>query len=102
MLFKFKTKNMADVIMVRTTGERMLQIIGKDAGPTGIIQHSEMQAAIAALHTAITVEESNAQSAHQAGAVPPTDEPSLHQRAVPFIDMLRRCQDDGTDVVWGV
>ncbi|MGZ5182641.1 MAG: DUF1840 family protein, partial [Ramlibacter sp.] len=24
------------------------------------------------------------------------------QRAVPFLDMLRRCQQAGKDIVWGV
>ncbi|HQX59570.1 MAG TPA: DUF1840 family protein [Burkholderiaceae bacterium] len=27
---------------------------------------------------------------------------TLRQRAVPFIDMLRRCQAAGKDIVWGV
>ena len=102
MLFKFKSKNGADVIMVQSTGEQMLEIIGKHAGPTGIIQPPEMPAAIAALQSAMAAEEKNAQSAQENGAAPPTDEPSLRQRAVPFIDMLRRCQADGDDVVWGV
>jgi len=26
----------------------------------------------------------------------------LRQRAVPFLDMLRRCQDAGKEIVWGV
>ena len=102
MLFKFKSKNMADVIMVQATGQQMLEIIGKHAGPTGIIQTPEMPAAIAALQAAMAREEKNTQSAHDAHAPPPTDEPLLRQRAVPFIDMLRRCAADGSDVVWGV
>jgi hypothetical protein len=102
MLFKFKSKNMADVIMVQTTGQQMLEIIGKQAGHTGIIGHADMPAAIAALQAAIASDEKNAQSAHDGHATPPTDEPGLRQRATPFIDMLRRCESDGTDVVWGV
>lgn len=102
MLFKFKSKNMADVIMVQTTGQQMLEIIGKQAGPTGIIGHADMPAAIAALQAAIGDEEKNAQNAQDGHETPATDEPSLRQRAVPFIDMLRRCGADGTDVVWGV
>lgn len=102
MLFKFKSKNRADVIMVQTTGQQMLEIIGKQAGPTGIIGHADMSAAIAALQIAIASDEKNAQNARDSHATPPTDEPGLRQRAVPFIDMLRRCEADGSDVVWGV
>ena len=68
MLFKFKSKNMADVIMVQTTGQQMLEIIGKHAGPTGIIQPSEMPAAVAALQAAIAAQEKNAQQAHDDNA----------------------------------
>ena len=102
MLFKFKSKNLADVIMVQATGQQMLEIIGKHAGTTGIIQPPEMPAAIEALQAAIAREEKNAQSAHDANASLPNDEPVLRRRAVPFIDMLRRCAADGSDVVWGV
>jgi hypothetical protein len=27
---------------------------------------------------------------------------SLRQRALPFMDMLRRCAKDGHEIVWGV
>ena len=33
---------------------------------------------------------------------PRPDAISLRQRATPFIDMLRRCEKDGTEIVWGV
>ena len=103
MLFKFKSKNMADVIMVQATGQQMLEIIGKDAGPTGIIQTADMPNAIAALQAAIANDEKMARAAQESGEGPSLDEaPGLRQRAVPFIDMLRRCAADGTDVVWGV
>ena len=41
-----------------------------------------------------------------ADANPAEDEPNdtihLRQRATPFIDLLRRSQQEGCDVVWGV
>ena len=98
MLYKFKSKNAGDVIMLEPNGRKVLEIIGKDAGPTGIILPEQMPAAIEALHAAITLEESGDV---EAGAVP-GDALGLRQRAVPFIDMLERNHKSGDDVVWGV
>lgn len=98
MLYKFKSKNAGDVIMLEPNGRKILEIIGKDAGPKGIILPEQMQAAIQALQDAITLEESrDAEEGVIAG-----DAPGLRQRAMPFIDMLKRNLKSGDDVVWGV
>ena len=99
MLYKFKSKAAGDVIMLEANGRRVLEIIGKDAGPKGIILPEQMPAAIAALHAAIALEES-----HDKDAEPPVpgEGLGLRQRAVPFIDMLERNQKAGHEVVWGV
>ena len=99
MLYKFKSKNTGDVIMLEPNGRRILEIIGKDAGPTGIILPGQMPAAIEALQAAITLEESGDDK--KEGDVP-GDAPGLRQRAMPFIDMLQRNHTSGDDVVWGV
>ena len=104
MLYKFKSKNAGDVIMLEPNGRRVLEVIGKGAGPTGIILASEMAFAIAALHEAIALEEST-QKVSEADASPDAvhgDAPGLRQRAMPFIDMLQRNAKANTDVVWGV
>jgi hypothetical protein len=98
MLYKFKSKNAGDVIMLEPNGRKVLEIIGKDAGPKGIILPEQMPAAIQALQDAITLEESGDA---ESGAVP-GDAPGLRQRAMPFIDMLQRNHKSGDDVVWGV
>ena len=98
MLYKFKSKDAGDVIMLEPNGRRVLEIIGKDAGPKGIILPEQMPAAIQALEAAIALEQSGDE---QAGAVP-GDGLGLHQRAMPFIDMLRRNLAAGHEVVWGV
>ncbi len=102
MLYKFKTKNRADVIMVESTARQILDIIGKDAGPRGILQPGEMTAAVSALEAAVKQQEKQAQSDKDAGHGPATNEASLRQRAVPFIDLLRSSEHDGCDIVWGV
>ena len=102
MLYKFKSKNAGDVIMLEVTGRQILQTIGKAAGPTGILQVAHMPAAITAIEAAVATEEKRAKEALEQGLKPANDEPSLRQRAVPFIDLLRWCQQDGNDITWGV
>ena len=107
MLYKFKSKAAGDLIMLEPNGRRVLQIIGKDPGPQGIIEPVQMPGAIAALEAAIAREEADqhaaADEAKARGEEPPRVEGiSLRQRAVPFIDMLRRCENAGKEIVWGV
>jgi hypothetical protein len=100
MLYKFKSKNAGDVIMLEPNGRKLLELIGKVAGPTGIILAAQMPAAIQALQAAIAHEESDDEN-HDENVVP-ADSPRLRQRAMPFIDMLNRNYKSGTDVTWGV
>ena len=106
-MYKFKSKAAGDLIMLEPNGRRVLEIIGKDAGPKGIIQPGEMPGAISALERAIAQEESEQKAAQDEarakGQVAPRfDAVSLRQRAVPFLDMLRRASSAGKEVVWGV
>lgn len=100
MLYKFKSKNAGDVIMLEGNGRRLLEVIGKDAGPTGIILADQMPAAIKALQDAIALEELRDEDPGD-NAVQ-GDVLGLRQRAMPFIDMLQRNHKAGTDVTWGV
>ena len=107
MLYKFKSKAAGDLIMLEPNGRRVLEIIGKDAGPKGIILPEEMPGALQAIEAAIAREEAEHQAAideaKAKGQVPPTfDAVSLRQRAVPFLEMLRRCSAAGKEIVWGV
>ena len=107
MLYKFKSKAAGDLIMLEPNGRRVLEIIGKDAGPKGIILPEEMPGAISAIDDAIAKEEAEHKQAiddaKAKGEVPPKfDAVSLRQRAVPFIDMLKRCEREKKEIVWGV
>jgi hypothetical protein len=107
MLFKFKSKATGDLIMLEPNGRRVLEIIGKDAQPKGIILPEQMPAAVGALEAAIAKEEADqkamVEEAKSKGETPPRfDAISLRQRAVPFLDMLRRCEKAGQEIVWGV
>ncbi len=100
MLYKFKSKNAGDVIMLEANGRKILEIIGKDAGAKGIILAEQMPDAIAALEAAIAHEASHHGSGDKDAV--PGDGLGLRQRAMPFIDMLKRNQKAGDEVVWGV
>jgi hypothetical protein len=108
MLYKFKSRATADVIMLQANGRQVLQIIGKSQGDAhGIITAEQIPAAISALEAA--VEQDNARRREQAqqdeasaddSGKKPDDEISLGQRVAPFIDMLRRSGAEGREVVW--
>ena len=107
MLYKFKSKVTGDVIMLEANGRRVLQIIGKDAANSaqGIVLPEQMPAAIAALERAILQEEAARSAAREAALAEgrefhQADTISLRQRALPFIDMLRRCEQAGKEIVW--
>lgn len=107
MLYKFKSKAAGDLIMLEPSGRQVLKIIGKDPAPKGIILPGEMPGAISALEAAIVRDDAERKAAaDEARArgreLPETEAISLHQRAVPFIDMLRRCAKADKEIVWGV
>ncbi|MBP7605741.1 MAG: DUF1840 domain-containing protein [Giesbergeria sp.] len=124
MLYKFKSRSTADLILLEPQGRRLLQIIGKEPGPTGIVTAAQIPSAIEALESAVAAEERQAAAQQEAAAAAARQEQgttdnngdkndkdeadarrsefvSLRQRAAPFIDMLRRSAEAGHDVVWG-
>ena len=110
MLYKFKSKVTADLIMLEPNGRKILQIIGKGDSISlrkGILLPTDMPAAIAALEQAIAGDEAEQkkrqEEARAAGEKPALAETvSLRQRAVPMIDMLRRSHHAEQEIVWGV
>ncbi|MBP7959510.1 MAG: DUF1840 domain-containing protein [Acidovorax sp.] len=103
MLYKFKSRSAPDLIMLEPHGRQILQIIGKTAGPTGIITAAQIPAAMAALQAAVAADEAltDAQEPTDDEAVERPDTVRLHQRAAPFLEMLRRSVAQEHDVVWG-
>jgi hypothetical protein len=107
MLFKFKSKAAGNLIMLEPSGRRVLEIIGKTPGPKGIILPEEMPGATRALEAAVEREEAEQQvaidEAKAKGQIPPRGgDVSLRQRALPFLDMLRRSSQAGEVIIWGV
>ena len=109
MLYRFKSRNAGDVIMLEPNGRRMLEIIGKTPGTQGIIEVHQIAAAVAALEGAVAQDEAQRQAdadadeARRHGHELQTQEAiTLRHRAAPLIEMLRRCEQAGADIVWGV
>ena len=107
MLYKFKSKASGDLILLEPNGRRMLEIIGKTPGAQGILEVHQMAAAIAALEGAIAQDEAQRQAeadeSRRHGHELQTQEAiTLRHRAAPLIEMLRRCEQAGADIVWGV
>lgn len=108
MLYKFKSRAAADLIMLEPQGRQILEIIGKTPGASGIVTAAQIPAAIAALEAAVIASETQP-PAEPGQEREDEDEPGarteairLRQRAAPFIDMLRKSAAEKTDVVWGV
>lgn len=107
MLYTFKSQVTGNLIMLQPHAERLLQIIGKDTTGKGIVLPEQIAGAVLALEAAVAQDETETEAAMQlakdkGSAAPRRDAVSLRQRAVPFIDMLKRSQKAGKEIVWGV
>jgi hypothetical protein len=106
-LYRFKSRETGDLVMLQPDGEHILEIIGKDPSGAGVILPQQMPAAVQALRDAVVLEEATQKRLReeaQAQGEPPPEFPkvSLRLRSVPFIEMLQRCEKAQVEVVWGV
>lgn len=106
-VYRFKSRETGDLVMLKQHGKRLLEILGKDPSAAGVVMHQQMPAAIQAIRDAIVVEEAEQkrlreEAATQGEPPPEFDQVSLRMRSAPFIEMLQRCEKAGVDVVWGV
>ena len=105
MLYKFKSKYFADLIMLDSNGRHILKIIGKTSEEQGILLVAQMPAAIALLEAAIEQEQVELKHAIKGGDdgyKKIDDALSLRHRSTPFVKLLKQCMQAGSDVVWGV
>lgn len=107
MLYKFKSKAAGDVIMTGPIGDAVLRTMGKEAGAKGIVLPADMPGAIAALESAVLVEEQARQQAEadaraEGKTLPPREGVSLRQRAWPLVEMMKRAHAAEEEIVWGV
>jgi hypothetical protein len=97
MIYKFKSPATGDVIMLGPQGDQMLRLLGREPAGQGVVEPTDMPAALLALEAAIAAAEA-----------PPADDEAraqpvgLRQRLWPMLEMLRRAQAAHARVVWGV
>lgn len=107
MLYKFKSRATADLIMLEANGRQVLEIIGKTPDDEhGIITVEQIPAAISALEAASAEDVTKCSAtpedaSEEEGAADSSNESvGLSQRIAPFVDMLRRSAAEGKEVVW--
>ena len=114
MLFKFKSKAAADLIMLEADARRLLKIMLGDDPVKGIVLIQDLPAVLAKIDAAVLHDEAlrkaraeKSQQATQEVEAAEVDEPELPavrlaQRAAPMQQMIQRSIAEASDIVWGV
>ncbi|WAC74513.1 DUF1840 domain-containing protein [Roseateles sp. SL47] len=107
MLYKFKSKAGADVLMLQAHFDQALQALGREPAPQGIFQAADLPALIQTGESAIQAEQdaherAKAEAQAEGRKPPPAPEVALRQRLWPLLELMRAASSAHTDVVWGV
>jgi hypothetical protein len=113
MLFKFKSKAAADLILLEADARRLLKIMLGDDPVKGIVLSQDLPAVLARIDAAVLHDEAlrkaRAEKAQQViqEVLDGADEPELPavrlaQRAAPMQQMIQRSIAEASDIVWGV
>ena len=111
MLYKFKSKAGADVIMTGPHGDALLKQAGREPAAQGIFTPEQLPQAIASIEAAIAADEAARRPADDSEPATPEasneapragDRVSLRARAWPLLELLRRAQAAGHPLTWGV
>lgn len=109
MLYRFRSKASADVLMLEAQGDALLRAIGREPATAGIIEVAAMPDAMTRLHEAIERDEqarsrmSGDDAQQEATAQAAGRDPvSARRRWWPMVEMLRRCHAEDAVIVWGV
>ena len=107
MLYRFKSKAGADVLMMADSADAVLRLMGREPAPQGILESAALPGYVQALESGVAADEAQFQSAvdeaRAAGQPAPRRQGvSLRQRAWPLRELMQRSAKEGADVVWGV
>ncbi|MBM3388818.1 MAG: DUF1840 domain-containing protein [Betaproteobacteria bacterium] len=106
MLYKFKSRAAADLVMLEPAGRRLLEVLGREPSSQGIFEAADLHGLMQRLDRAIELEEAMLEQAERdaqgKGQTIRRPEVSLRQRLWPMREMMRRAQAEGHDIVWGV
>lgn len=100
MLYKFRCAATGDLIMFAQDAQRLLQLMGREPEPRGILEPEQMPQAWARLQSSIEpASPSDSEPADMSDLGPPPVQ--WHQRLWPFMEMLKRAQAEGKPITWG-
>lgn len=107
MLYKFKSKAGADVIMLGPQGDQLLRLLGRPPSARGILENNALADAIAALERAVADDEAafaqrQAEAAAAGEPAPRRAGITLRMRVWPVVELMRRALPAEADLVWGV
>ncbi len=113
MLFKFKSKATADLIMLDADARRLLKVMLGDDPVKGIVLCQDLPAVLAKIDAAVLHDEDQRQAQSQKPKPTPladTENPHLTelsavrlaQRAAPMRQMIQSSIAEKSDIVWGV
>lgn len=105
MIYRFKSKAGADVIMMGANGEQVLRLLGREPAAEGLLPVDQLVAAINALEQAVAEDEARfAQAQTEAEAAgepaPKREGVTLRQRAWPLIELMRHSIAGKADCFW--
>jgi hypothetical protein len=115
MLYKFKSKAAADLIMLEADARRLLKIMLGEPQVKGIVTVEQLPQVTQRLQLAVQEDEQRIKAAieqrqkaieqgEDATELEPAAEPviRLGQRAQPMLQMLQRCAQEQEELYWGV
>jgi len=107
MLYRFKSKAGADVVMLADSGDAVLRLMGREPASQGILEAAALPGLIQALEAGVAADEAQFKSAVDAAKAAGEPEPrrqgvTLRQRAWPLHELMQRSLKEDADVVWGV
>lgn len=107
MHYTFKSKAAGDLLMMEPVGSELLRVIGQEPAPRGIIEPAAMPSAIKAIERAIARDEAQptqavADTAEVSTELSRDEAVTLRQRAWPLVEMMKRAQEENTNIVQGV
>lgn len=111
VLFRFKSKATSDLIMLEPDARTLLRMMLGDDPNRGIVLSKDLAATIARLETALAQVSAhspapplNVKKSSTAREEAELDMQTVHvsRRAAPMLQMLKRCQAEQADLVWGV
>jgi hypothetical protein len=110
MVYRFKTKTSAEVLMTQTVGKDILTILDKEPSAEGVIQYHQIDRALMVLQEALRANADNARTTgdqavgnNVSDSLPEdvADPIALRQRAWPLMQLMEQALIQKEDVYWG-